>query len=536
MRETGPVRKDLTGDDTAGYVGPARVLLGKLKNDMSFNGLSQGQRTLDLPDGTRIIATSMFGRDKLTIVTTAGETQAVEPTTEETKSLPIVHEDDAELQGVDIRSTVICGNSATELAPNGGIDSITAWVYQPGKDLYTVIENLGVGTICTSISDDGMTVVGATYKNVPGVGVMPIPTVWKNGKATLLTTGLDPTLASSYGMASDVSADGRVVVAGLWLYNTLPRALFYNAVWVDGTLAALFPVLAGVGLGGFVEAYRFPGLGCPRTPCVSADGRTLGLFNKEAIGFTFPVGVPEEWVPVNSANATWAVGHQSEGSVSIGSPIVTGVTYQSAIYAIFSGNGTGSYTNPLPAAPACIENDGTVIGLGDFMFRYADGGVTPLMTPGFVMPPLDPGTVNATSSRASRSAMNAVGSSAKGRSLFVTMLTDPYNGNTGGTQAECVVYNDGVPAATIAGKFVNATSRDGTLVGGHTADGGDVGLVAGGWYGKPRIITPIHAVWGGSSGGMTKQLSPPGGPYSWVAGIGSNSLTIDPPPKRLDRG
>lgn len=534
MRETGPVRKDLTGDEAAPYVGPARTLLGKLKNDMEFNKLLQGQRTQDLPDGTRIIVTSMFGRDKVTVVTAGGESKPIDIQAEETKSLPVVHEDDAELEGYDLKNTVICGNSADQLDPNGGgIATITAWVYQPGKNLYTTLQNLGEGTICTAISDDGMTVVGATFKSVVGVGFVPIPTVWKNGAATLLTTGLDPTRPDSYGMASDVSADGKVVVAGLWDYSILPRPLYYNAVWVNKSLAAIFPVLAGFfGGGGFIEAYRRPGMGCPRTPCVSADGKTLGLYGREAISFTSPTGVPPSWIPINSINATWALGHQDAGSVSIGGGIATGTTYEASIWATFTSDEIGTYTMPRPAAPVCVENNGTMMGLGDYLFRY-DGAVSQVMTPSFYLPPVIPEIgVGATTTLASRSAMNAAGSAAKGRSLFVTILTAP-NDNT---SAECVVYEDGTPSATLAGKFVNATTRDGSLVGGHSSEAGDVGVIAGGWYGKPRIIKPVKAVWGGKNGGMTKELTPPGGPYSWVAGIGSNSLTTDPPPKRLDRG
>lgn len=533
MRETGPVRKDLTGDDTAAYVGPARVLLGKLKNDMAFNSLAQGQRTLDLPDGTRIIATSMFGRDKLTIVTTAGEQQSVEPTTEETKSLPVVHEDEAELESIDISGVVICGNSATTLDPNGGgVATISAWVYQPAKNLYTTLQNLGEGTICTAISDDGMTVVGATFKSVVGVGFVPIPTVWHGGTATLLQTGLDPTQSTSYGMASDVSSDGKVIVAGLWDYSVLPRPLYYNAVWVNDALAAIFPVLAGFyGGGGFVEAFRRPGMGCPRTPCVSEDGKTLGLYGREAISFSSPEGTPGSWVAINSVNATWALGRQNAGAVSIGTGISTGTTYEASIWARFTADDIGTFTMPRPAAPVCVENNGTMMGLGDYLFRY-DGGVSQVMTPSFNLPPVIPGIgVGASTTQASRSAMNAAGSAARGRSLFVTILTAP-NDNT---NAECVVYNNGVAAATLGGKFVNATTRDGTLVGGHSSEAGDVGVIAGGWYGKPRIIRPVRAVWGGKDGGMTKELTPPGGPYSWVAGIGRNSFTIDPPPKRLDR-
>lgn len=69
MRETGPVRKELIGDDAAPYMGAARTVLGQLKNDMAFNELAQGQRTRRLPDGTVIEVSSRFGQDEVHIFT-----------------------------------------------------------------------------------------------------------------------------------------------------------------------------------------------------------------------------------------------------------------------------------------------------------------------------------------------------------------------------------------------------------------------------------------------------------------------------------
>lgn len=535
MRETGPARKDLTGDDAAAYVGPARTLLGKLKNDMSFNNLSQGQRTQDMPDGTRIVVTSMFGRDKVSVVTAAGVTLPIDIQAEEAKSLPVVHEDDAELEGFDIQSVVICGNSVNQLDPNGDLTTtvVTAWVFQPGKNIYTTIQNLGIGTICNSISDDGRTIVGGTFKDVPGLGQLPQPTVWKNGAATLLPTGLDPALASSYGMATDVSKDGKVIVGGLWFYGVLPRSQYYNAVWINGALAAIFPALAGYDPGGGTTvARRYPGQGILRTPCVSPDGKVLGLFGHEAVNYAMPGNTfPVEWSPITQYNQTWALGSQNQGAVSMGAPIPTGKTYQTSIYETFSLNTIQTFTLPMPAAPACVEDNGNVVGLGEYLLARIGGNMEAWMTPTFSLDAPSPGFIDQTTSRASRIALNAVGSSAKGRTLFVTTLTSPSDGWRG----ECVVYNGGVAAATLGGKFVLGASRDGTLVGGYSSEGGEIGLVTGGWQGKPMVMKPIQPVWGGKDGGMSKQLTPPGGPIAWVADIGKNAITFDPPPGRLDR-
>jgi len=68
MREFGPARKELSGEEAAPYIGVARVLLGKLKNDMAFNKLSWGTRQQQLEDGTVIAVTSMYGADTFRIL------------------------------------------------------------------------------------------------------------------------------------------------------------------------------------------------------------------------------------------------------------------------------------------------------------------------------------------------------------------------------------------------------------------------------------------------------------------------------------
>lgn len=75
MRDTGPIRKDfgLEGDTeaSAAYMGVARTQLGILKNQMQFNKLLQGSRTVQLEDGTRIQVSSRFGQDTVRVLTPA---------------------------------------------------------------------------------------------------------------------------------------------------------------------------------------------------------------------------------------------------------------------------------------------------------------------------------------------------------------------------------------------------------------------------------------------------------------------------------
>jgi hypothetical protein len=67
MRESKEVRKQLSDDEAAPYMGSARVLLGELKNKMSYSNLSQLKMTKDYPNGVSITVSSIFGQDTIQI-------------------------------------------------------------------------------------------------------------------------------------------------------------------------------------------------------------------------------------------------------------------------------------------------------------------------------------------------------------------------------------------------------------------------------------------------------------------------------------
>jgi hypothetical protein len=67
MRDTGPVRKDLPGDEAAPYIGVARTLLGVLKNRMLMGGITSLTSTSTLPDGTVITVSSVNGQDTIRV-------------------------------------------------------------------------------------------------------------------------------------------------------------------------------------------------------------------------------------------------------------------------------------------------------------------------------------------------------------------------------------------------------------------------------------------------------------------------------------
>lgn len=108
MRETGPVAKDLTGDQDASvnYVGLARVLLGQMKNLMKLGGNAIASRLVTLEDGTTIRATSIHGQDQVHIDTLA-PLEVVAPPPEvieepEIPPLPIPPGATLSLSGIDV--------------------------------------------------------------------------------------------------------------------------------------------------------------------------------------------------------------------------------------------------------------------------------------------------------------------------------------------------------------------------------------------------------------------------------------------------
>jgi hypothetical protein len=98
MRETGPVRKQVDGDDEAAIaqMGAARVQLGIMKNTMKLGGLPMATRTLNFEDGTQMRVSSIHGQDSITVVGAPATPAPAEP---EVIELPAV---DVELPVVEV--------------------------------------------------------------------------------------------------------------------------------------------------------------------------------------------------------------------------------------------------------------------------------------------------------------------------------------------------------------------------------------------------------------------------------------------------
>lgn len=160
MRETGPAFKvfaneqlGLEGqDDTKPYIGPARTLLGILKNQMRLGGLSQGRMVRDFPDGTRVIVDSRFGIDKFTIVAPEPVVVAAPEETPPVPSPPVdplfAYTPDNRLD--DITFPKIVGYCS-------GDDGTVAVLWRRPGEVEVI---LGAESMALDISYDGTTIVG----------------------------------------------------------------------------------------------------------------------------------------------------------------------------------------------------------------------------------------------------------------------------------------------------------------------------------------------------------------------------------------
>src|SRR5260370_19746279 len=94
MRETGPIRKCLSGDiDLAtAYIPHARTILGGLKDEMKVGNTPTGTRVQMQPDGTRIIVKSFNGTDSVFIDSPvqSGKKHAAHHAQQEHRNVPYI--------------------------------------------------------------------------------------------------------------------------------------------------------------------------------------------------------------------------------------------------------------------------------------------------------------------------------------------------------------------------------------------------------------------------------------------------------------
>lgn len=157
MRETGPVRRQLSGDEATPYLGFSRTILGQLKNDMAFNNLPQGVRTRELPDGTVIRVESRYGQDKVTITAPAVGAEVPLAPTEETPLAEEIDIPETPLleDTLDADHIVVCGTCTDE---TNAIFRPFIWV--PGNAPVEITGAPGSAR-AHAISGNGQVVVGS---------------------------------------------------------------------------------------------------------------------------------------------------------------------------------------------------------------------------------------------------------------------------------------------------------------------------------------------------------------------------------------
>ncbi|WP_105133469.1 hypothetical protein [Burkholderia sp. BE12] len=199
MREFREVRKDLTGDEAAPYIGVARTLLGQVKNQMRLGGLSQLTRSIALPDGTTLVATSRFGQDTIRVIaapTSGGFVPASQPSSIEQPS------------GAPEPFSTTIPWVPSHVAVGGAYNNTIGLtgIYWPTEkdapiDVGASFGNSDIGQYLTSVTADGHTAVGwwgnvgVTYTRSGGLHDVPAPDVDNdpngNGNSTAASISYD---------------------------------------------------------------------------------------------------------------------------------------------------------------------------------------------------------------------------------------------------------------------------------------------------------------------------------------------------------
>lgn len=236
MREIGVVRKVLDGEEAAPYIGFARLVLGQLKNQMSFNKLQQGAWTRQLPDGTTVSVQSIFGQDSIMITKPAPsvESQPVEEFV--SASLPEEGFGEAAVVAPDVTGSggeiTGCGyyyvrNTSGSLSPRP-----YRWTASQGLENLPVI---GLYGQAKAVSGNGLVIVGTTY----GEDGENIAVKWVGGEVFEICRTAVAFGASEDGSEIGIVATGEFSIArwtpgGLLSVSAVADAGFGPAMSRDG--------------------------------------------------------------------------------------------------------------------------------------------------------------------------------------------------------------------------------------------------------------------------------------------------------------
>lgn len=239
MRSTGVVGKRLDGDAALPYMGYARVLLGQLKNAMQFSKLLQGSRSVVVADGTQIKVQSIFGQDFIDIIAAAPAGVSAAPveigepaipgmaeyelTQQENERVATLYDifavGDRMLARLDMRTGAIAqsagGSCDGSLAYSVGSDCLYAGQIDGSIHVFARGTLALRGVVTTGFTDGFIGIVAPKTGrfiyalSITDQALVKIDTttngiVWRVAVTTPFT---------SYGMAVDVTPDGRFVVA-----------------------------------------------------------------------------------------------------------------------------------------------------------------------------------------------------------------------------------------------------------------------------------------------------------------------------------
>lgn len=209
MREFREVRMVLGDDPDAAtpYIGPARTLLGTLKNQMQTAGALQGRRSVALPDGTSITVTSRFGQDTVQIVPPPRAGAATTGASVPGVSSPVAAPGAISATTPWVGSHVCVGGAYNNTIGLTGI----YWPSEKGAaiDVGASFGNSDIGQYLTSVTADGHAAVGwegnngVYYTRSGGLVDIPVPGVDNNpsgnGNSTAASISYD---GGSVGIAA----------------------------------------------------------------------------------------------------------------------------------------------------------------------------------------------------------------------------------------------------------------------------------------------------------------------------------------------
>lgn len=363
MRETGVVRKALSGEEAAPYIGFARTLLGGMKARMQLGGLAQDTMTRSLPDGTTIRVRSIFGQDQIEILAPVPTTA---PREEVEIAIPVPESVTLSQPKLDdelvFTGLVVCGNI------NYGGFRAFRWMQGPGATILP----LAAGTTQSkafAISQDGTTVVGSCFDDAGNIFAVR----WKaNNAVEVLGAG------SGLMEATGVNKDGTVICG----HGVL-----------DGIRSRMWVWKAKTGIVQLPNSFQ---IGTEPGPAISRSGKIIAGSSEYAFtrmewdapsfpSYALPWIHPKhagldgvtELIEYSGEAATWTAGAGPNVLPDPGLQFTTHSKDEFDITINFWPDQVYTYRSPFDNVPAGVSDSGVVVGTRDgdtgFIWSPASG-------------------------------------------------------------------------------------------------------------------------------------------------------------------